>query len=390
MAQDVAVLDFGSGKITVLIGQRGVNNSISISGMGECDYAGFSDGEWFEPEQLSYVIGHAIANAETNSNTKIKKLYIGVPGEFTSCVCRDVSTSLAKKRRVTDEDIDALHEQGNIYKDDLDFTLINSQPIYYTLDDDRRLIQPVGLMSTKINGFISYMLAENRFIDFIDAIMHDLGIESYDYVSSLLAESLFLFDEVKRDQFVVFIDSGYITTNVVLARGDGILAQYNFSLGGGHITGDLATYFQISFTHAEALKRKVILSLNAGPEDVYEIGSNKDDLRTFPADAVNQIVMARIKVIADTVTKCLNMCEYEYPEYIAYNLTGGGISYIRGAKDFLSKILERPVEVVAPSLPQFNRPHLSSSLGVLDMVLSNQPVEEKKGFFSKIFAKFSK
>ncbi len=51
MAQDIAVLDFGSGKIDVLIGERGVNNTICINGMGECDYAGFADGEWFEPDQ---------------------------------------------------------------------------------------------------------------------------------------------------------------------------------------------------------------------------------------------------------------------------------------------------------------------------------------------------
>lgn len=384
MAQDVAVLDFGSSKITVLIGERGVNNTVTINGIGECDYAGFSDGEWFEPDQLTYVIGHAISNAETNSRTKVRHLYIGVPGEFTTCVCRDAQISLSKKRRITEADVEALHERGDAFKGEVDYTLINSQPIYYTLDDERRLIQPVGLSSTRLGGHISYILAENRFIHFIDRIMAEIGIESTEYVSSLLAEVLFLFDDIKRDQYVMLLDVGYITSSIVLARGDGILFQRSFSWGGGHITGDLATALGISYTLAESLKRKVVLSLNAGPEDVYEV-STREKTQTFPAQLVNDIVLDCIARLSRTVEKCLSQCEYDYPEYIPFHLTGGGLSYIKGARDSLGKQLNKQVEIVAPPLPQFARPHLSSSLGLIDMVLNQQAPIHKKGFFAKLF-----
>ena len=216
MAQDIAVLDFGSGKIDVLIGERGVNNTICINGMGECDYAGFADGEWFEPDQLGYAIGHAINNAETNSRTKIKRLYVGVPGEFTTVVCRDVSISLTKKRKVTEADVDMLHEQGDVFRNNPDYTVINIGPVYYTLDDDRRLVQPVGMTSNKLGGHISYVLAENRFIHFVGKILEELGIESIEFVSSVLAEELLLFDDITRDQYVVLIDVGYITTSVAV------------------------------------------------------------------------------------------------------------------------------------------------------------------------------
>lgn len=384
MAQDVAILDFGSSKITVLIGERGVNNTITINGIGECEYAGFSDGEWFEPDQLTYVVGHAISNAETNSRTKIRHLYIGVPGEFTTCICRDVQISLSKKRKVTEADVEALHEQGDEFKGLIDYSLINSQPIYYTLDDERRLIQPIGLSSTRLGGHISYILAENRFLHFVDKIMDEIGIESIEYVSSLLSEVLFLFDDIKRDQYVMLLDVGYITSSIVLARGDGILFQRSFSMGGGHITGDLATALGISFTLAESLKRKVVLSLNAGEEDVYEV-STREKTQTFPARLVNEIVSDCILRLSKTVKKCLSMCEYDYPDYIPFHLTGGGLSYLKGARDCLSKQLEKPVEIIAPPLPQFARPHLSSSLGLMDLVLNQQAPVKKKGFFQKLF-----
>jgi cell division protein FtsA len=387
LAQDVAILDFGSGKVSVIIGQRGVNNTICISGTGECDYDGFTDGAFLDPENLPYVVGRALTSAQANSGTQIRHLFIGVPGDFTSCVCHDVSFNLGRKRTVTEEDVETLHKQGNKYEHHPQYTLVNIQPIYYTLDDERRLVQPVGLKSGKIGGLISYVLAENDFLSLINKIMSTLNIEYYDYVSSLLAEVLFLFDDVKRDQYVVLIDCGYITTNVALARGDGLLQQFNIPLGGGHITADLATYLNISFTQAEALKRKVVLSLDAGPDDLYEVNNGRDDAVSFHADAVNEIVMNQINIIAATVAKSLASCKYEFPDYIPYHLTGGGLSYIKGARDYLSRVIEKPVEIVAPSLPQFNRPHLSSSLGLLDMILDNSPEANKKSFFARLFGK---
>jgi cell division protein FtsA len=355
--------------------------------MGECDYAGFCDGEFLVPEDLSYVIGRALTSAETNSRLAVKHLYIGVPGEFTTCACREVNMALGRKRAVLDSDVDALFDNGNVYRAHSKYTLINIQPIYFTLDDDRRLVQPVGLKSGRLGGLVSYTLAETKFLDFIDKIITELGIETHEYVSSLLAETLFLFDEEKRDRYAVLIDCGHITTNVVVARGDGILQQFNFSLGGGHVTGDLANYLGISFAEAESLKRKVVLSLDVNADDVYEINTRRDEAKTFPADVVNEIVMSRINTMAKTISKCLNMCGYDYPDFIPYHLTGGGLSYVKGARDYLSKQLKKPVELIAPSLPQFNRPHLSSAIGLLNMVLEGAPQKIKKGFFAKLFSK---
>ncbi len=385
MAQDVAALDFGSGKITVLIGQRGVNNTITINGLGESDYAGYAGGEFYEPEQLSYAIAHAISNAETNSQTKITHLYVGVPSDFSSVVCKDVSISYGKRRKIREQDISELHDQG-IDFDDRVYTLINCQPVFYTLDDGRRLIAPVGLSSSKLSGCISYILAENRFIMNVKTIMSSLGIESIEFMSNTLSESLFLFDAVTRDRFAVLIDVGFITTTVAVVRGDGVLSQNSFALGGGNITGDLAMHFKTSFSTAEALKRKVVLSLDHSENDIYEVVSRNETLK-FNAREVNNIVTARIAVIAKTIEKCLKMCEYEYPDSLAYSLTGGGLSYMRGAKEILSKLLVRKVEIVYPKMPQLNSPHLSSSLGLIDMAINAMQPQKKKGFFAKLFGK---
>lgn len=76
-------------------------------------------------------------------------------------------------------------------------------------------------------------------------------------------------------------------------------------------------------------------------------------------------------MIAGYIQKCLDRCEFEYPEYIPIYLTGGGMNYIKGVRDYLSRRLGRRVELVAPNLPHISRPDYSSEVGLLELALDN-------------------
>ena len=67
---EVAVLDFGSSKISVLIAERGINNTFNINGKGESDYSGFASAEFFDTKDLKTAISVAINNAITHSGKK--------------------------------------------------------------------------------------------------------------------------------------------------------------------------------------------------------------------------------------------------------------------------------------------------------------------------------
>ena len=88
------------------------------------------------------------------------------------------------------------------------------------------------------------------------------------------------------------------------------------------------------------------------------------------------------------IAKCLERSDYEFPDYVPFSLTGGGLCYIRGAKDILAQCLGRNVEIVTPKFPQLNLPNLSSSLGVLDFAISSEaPTKNKTSLFARLFKK---
>ncbi len=409
MKQSIAILDFGTSKITVLIGSRGINGSISLDGIGMCGYDGYADGNWVAPEQVAFAVEQAIGAAESSARLKINKLYIGVPADFSTCKVNDVTMSLGKKRRIIDSDVDALHNQGNEYFDDPDWRVINIQPIYYMLDDERKIIAPVGLTSMRLGGCISYMLARKDFILLVDEAVMRVGIAETEYLSAPLAEVLFLFDSHKRDNTVMLADVGALSTTLVIGRGDGICRQYYFAWGGNRITQALAEYLEIPWKVADELKRNVILSLNPyyKPADEENGESEADSIDTesaekeklvgimrtqyiisvdnenyeFDVDEVNKVVITEIELFVSLIQRALKICDYRYPEFTPLNITGGGLCF-RGAMQALSTRLRRDVCEVKPRLPLFDSPKMSSALGVMDMVLTSEA--DYIGFMGKI------
>ena len=367
--RDIAILDIGSSSITTLIGERGVNNTFKIKGKGTADYAGFSDGTFIEPNELKLAIGLSISNAEISSGVKVSEVFVGVPGEFSNVVTKDVCINFNKRKKINDTDIDQLFYIGNDYRKHPTFTVINQSAIYFSLDNTSRLIDPIGLHSTKLKGFLSYVLAENNFIDFLTDIINEIGIRKVYFLSSCLGDSLYLFDPTLRDRYVLLVDCGYITTSVMLIRGDGLLFLNSFSLGGGYITADISQCLKMSFTSAENLKRKMDLSWNPAPNDIYETRAS-DYISPVDAITANSIAEDRISMIGEYIQKCIDRCDFDFPEYIPVYLTGGGLNFLKGAKDILSKKLGRKVELVAPTLPHTNRPDYSSEIGVLDLALN--------------------
>lgn len=367
-SRSVAVIDIGSSCITTLVGERGVNNTFKIKGRGMADYAGFENGQFIEPENVKLAMSLSIANAENNCGEKISQVYVGVPGEFVNVVCKECTISFNKKKRIGDLEIAQLYYVGNVFKNHPTHTVINNSPIYFTTEDGRRVIDPRGIVATRISGLISYSLAENNFLDFIEEILSEIGIKATTYINSCLVECLHLFEPQIRDRYVLLVDCGYITTNVMLARGDGLLYLANFSMGGGYITADLSQCLKINFNSAESLKHKAVISWQAGKDDTYEINS-KDFVTPFSAKDTNQIICDRLDMIIKYIGKALDNCVYDFPEYIPLYLTGGGVCYIKGIKDYISKRLGRRVEIVTPNLPHISRPDSSSEIGLLDVAI---------------------
>lgn len=368
LKKNVAVLDFGSSKITVLVGNRGVNNNFNILSNGQADYAGFMDGEFLEPNTLKYSVDSAIKKAEEGLRDKIKQLYIGVPSEFCKTQETELEINFGKRTLIKKKHVDEMFAKSdNVY--DSAYIIISMSPMYYILDDGNKTNSPIGVYSTSLKARVSVIYVENKFVHIINSIMHDGKNIDCEFVCSAFAEGLYLLNADERNNSVILVDSGYITTSVTHMIGEGLADLRSFSQGGGFISGDLSDALEISFGEAEQLKRKLILSIQATGIDYYEIVS-ADKLEKIPAKQANDVALARLDTIVDEIKHSIDSFDNLVDENAPIYLTGGGLSYLKGAKNYISKALDRQVIIVKPKALQYRNPELSSVMALLDFALN--------------------
>lgn len=364
--KQVAVIDVGSSKITAIIGERGINKTFLIKGRFECEYDGFAEKTFFDVVKLSDALRSTINDVQSVCGTKIDTVYVGVPGEFTSVVVKESQISFPSKRKIKEDDVDALFDSAFVVQNN-DISIINRSAIVYELDDFRRLADPIGYSSEILKGKLSFVLCNNYFVETIMPILKSTGIEKVEFVSTALAEALYLIDPEVRDRIAMILDVGYISTTFSIIQGDGILFQKSFPYGGGFITGSLTEFFDINFDVAEKLKRKVNLSSfsSSGAYDLIDL----DDGKYFSAEEAKGVILKSLDILCENVSNALENSKYVVPDYVPIMLTGGGIAYLRGAKEYVSNRLGVDVRVLSPSVPLMTKPTESAILSLMDLAL---------------------
>lgn len=384
----ISVMDIGTSKLAVLMGNRGINNTLKILASSSQEYAGYYNGEFVEPEKLNEDIANALAKAEINANAKIKKLYVGVPADFCTCITKQFMQNFSDKLKIEESDILEIYQQANELKDNDKYILISCSPIYFVLDDGRQVINPIGEKTSRISGEISYIYAEKSFISKINVALRMFGISSVEYLSSTLAENMYLLSDSKRLTPSILIDCGFVSTSVSITKGNGLLSLNSFSVGGGQITSDLCECLKISYKEAEELKKQIILSVVPQLSDGYEL-KKQNQVSLIPMTEANEIVSARLEMICALINKCLTATQKKDLYKIPFYLTGGGICFIKGSKDYLSKYFGVNVEILSPPNLQLSKPNYSALLGLLNSAI-NQENKQKTNKFLNFFKRLTK
>ncbi len=364
--KQVAVLDIGSSKITAVTGERGRNKTFVIKSNAAFEYDGFAEGSFLGLDSLKKVLFSAAESIRKSFHGDVPVLYVGVPAAFTQVVVKNSQISFPKKKKITDEDVEMLYEASFVLSS-TKWTLINRSPIIFELDDSRRVMSVIGTESEILKGVMSFVLCDNYFIEAVGPILKSAGIQNVEYVSTSLAQAMSLIDAENRDRVAVILDVGYITTTFSVIRGDGLIYEKSFDFGGGYITASISEKYQISFSEAEKLKRKVNLSrqTSRGSMDVLCV----DDGAYYSIDELIETIKYSLDHLCGLINEITESPNVKIPDYVPLCVTGGGISYIRGAKEHVSNRLGMVVEIIAPNVPLLDEPIRSASLSLLDLAL---------------------
>ena len=388
LTKDTVVLEVGTSKLSAIIGNVNASGVYEIKSIYKKEYAGFMNGEWLEEEKLDDAVFDVLQNAMNQAGLKsIKKIFIGVPSEFSSVYVKEVTTIFEKSKLITNGDIEALFNKGDNFKD-REFSTINRSPIYYKLYDNKRIQNVVGLESNVLTGLLSYVLCKRSFVDVFERMLNGYGVKQVEFISESLASIVGLFEPEQRDNFVVLLDVGYLTSSVALCRGDGLLHLASFSVGGANIAADISDYLAIPYQKAVEIKEGLDLNLVPTLNDFYKVKYRGESYRVAYHD-IHELVYDRLDIICTYLKKAIDICEYDFPQYLPIYMVGGGISYLRGAKEYISRQIGRPINIVGPKVPNYEKPEYASLMGLLNVASKSnlslfESIKNKlKGFLTK-------
>ena len=385
MKTQIAAIEFGTSKIVTMIAQSGGMDRLDIIGSGTVPYDGYSDGDWNTPGQMIQRVGDSIAAAELEANSKIKEIYVGVPGEYIHVRACESEVDLPDGEvtedainAVQDAAADLLHigEEGGL--------VMHRTPSWFIVDDGKKTMSPGG-RGTRLRAMVTFVVADPQFIEDVSEMLGQHDITILGFLSPSLGESLLVLSLDERDRGALLIDVGYLNTELSVVEGDAIVYHAILPRGGGHITADLAMQLRIPMRAAEQIKRNYVFNPDEFDMDAFsEVYDNAGRRRTYPREMVSNIVESSFKELSDMIEMTISNDAAQYlGKRSQVYLTGGGIALMRGAREALAAAIARPVKVSAAKSSKLNSPVYASALGLADLIFDSiegqGEAEEKLG-----------
>ena len=372
----VAVLDVGSSKITALTGERGVNGTFVINGMAEVPYDGFSEGEFFNASAFKNAVNSAVKSLNYSLLKSANKIFVGVPAAFIRLENKKYRLSLGKKRRIKRRDIEDLFNAGKDKVVASGYEIVYSSDVYFTLDDNRRVIDPIGNVSSVLGGFVCYQLCETYFTSLVRSALAEFKLGFVEFIYEGYTEGRYLASRASSDAPSLVVDVGHISTSSTIFSGNGVLAKDSFDFGGGFITAAFVEKYSLSPEAAEKLKRMVGLGYVRGGQSQYTL-DHDGQVYNFSVDDVNETVKDVLDLLAENLDGFIEENATKLPPRTEVYLCGGGISDMRGATEHLAGRLGQPVELLKPGVPQYNKAIYASAISLLDHALTEKSKEKK-------------
>lgn len=385
-----AAIDFGTSKVVTLVAESGGYHRCDIIGAGQVPYDGYTDGYWNTPEKVTEAISASIQEAENQSHRRIREIHVGVPGEFCRVYVIESTLQLqGVDPHVTPADVDRIFAIADENLQPVRGIIIHRSPAWFTVDDGKKTMEPVGMKGSTLKTLVSFVVADEFFLNDINRRMQALGVEVAGFFSLPMGESLLFLPPEDRDRTAVLLDVGYLNTEIMAVEGDALVYHKVIPIGGAHITVDLTYGLEVPMAVAEQIKRNYIFGMPGG--DNIEAMLDNGRTESFERDAVARVLEPRVDEIAEEIRKNLDESGVRLGSWSNVYLTGGGLALMRGGREYLASQLKRPVRAPSPKAAKLNSPIYSSSLGLMDLVFETiEQQTEKSGLFDRVKGFFKK
>ena len=348
----MAALDIGSRKVCCFIAHIDAAGSSRVVGIGHQISEGLRGGAVVDLEATVAAITAAVAAAERMAEVNVKRVLVsfscGDPASHTVGVEVPVSG-----HEISDADLRRVLAQGRPRAENGEREVAHAVPVGFRVDGASGVRDPRGMFGSRLGVDIHVVTAGVGAMRNLRICLERAHLDVEETLISSYASGLSVLDEDELNLGVTVIDMGGGTTSIaVFYEGDLHFADV-VTLGGQHVTNDIARGLATPVAHAERMKT-LYGTATASPADesamidVPRVGETEQaEPNHVPRSVLSSIIQPRAEEILEFVRERLELSGYARTAGRRVVLTGGA-SQLTGMRELAAKVLDKQVRIGRP------------------------------------------
>lgn len=336
-------LDIGTTKICCIVGEV-TAEGIDIIGIGSHPSKGLRKGVVVNIESTVASIKKAVEEAELMAGCGINSVYAGIAGGHIKGL-NSHGVIAVKDSEVKETDVKRVIDAARAVAIPMDREVLHILPQEFIIDDQDGIRQPIGMSGVRLEAKVHIVTGAATSAQNIVKCANQAGLDVNDIVLEQLASSEAVLSSDEKELGVAIIDIGGGTSDIAIFVEGSIRHTAVLSIGGDHLTNDIAIGLRTPTDEAEKIKKKYgcALSSMVGKDDTISVpsmGGRKP--RTLSRQLLADIIEPRVEEIFTLVRNEIIRSGYEDILASGIVITGGS-ALMEGMPELGEQIFNLPV-----------------------------------------------
>lgn len=336
-------LDIGTTKICCIVGEV-TAEGIDIIGIGSHPSKGLRKGVVVNIESTVASIKKAVEEAELMAGCGISSVYAGIAGGHIKGL-NSHGVIAVKDSEVKDSDVKRVIDAARAVAIPMDREVLHILPQEFIIDDQDGIRQPIGMSGVRLEAKVHIVTGAATSAQNIVKCANQAGLDVNDIILEQLASAEAVLGADEKELGVAIVDIGGGTSDIAIFVEGSIRHTAVLSIGGDHLTNDIAIGLRTPTDEAEKIKKKYGCSLSSlvGKDDTISVpsmGGRKP--RTLSRQLLADIIEPRVEEIFTLVRNEIIRSGYEDILASGIVITGGS-ALMEGMPELGEQIFNLPV-----------------------------------------------
>jgi len=337
-------LDIGTTKVCAIIGEV-TENGIDIIGIGTQPSKGLRKGVVINIDSTVNSIKRAVEEAELMAGCEVSHVFAGIAGGHIKGFNSTGVVAVRDRESVKQSDIVRVIDAAKAVAIPLDREVLHVIPQEYIIDEQDGIHEPVGMSGVRLEAKVHIVTGSVTSAQNIVKCANRCNLNVSDIVLEQLASSEAVLSDDEKELGCAMVDIGGGTTDIAIWSKGTIVHTSVLSVGGNHLTNDIAVGLRTPMAEAERIKQRggcAMVSMIGADEtiEVPSVGGRAP--RELPRRILAEIIEPRVEEIFALVFREIE--QSGYADLIASGVViTGGTTILEGMPELAEQGLQMPV-----------------------------------------------